>query len=173
MTLACATLDTPIGPMTVVASDAGLRAVLWPGDDGRVRLPDQIVEDADHPIVAAASAQLTEYFAGERTGFDVPLDLIGTDFQRTVWRSLADIPFGETATYGEQADHIGRPTAARAVGSANGRNPVSIVLPCHRVVGADGSMTGFAGGVDTKRFLLDHEARVAARQRSGRAASEG
>ncbi len=165
MTLTSTTLDTPIGPMTVVASDAGVRAVLWPDDVGRVRLPDSIVADPDHPVVAAASAQLLEYFAGQRTAFELPLDLVGTEFQLAVWRSLAEIPYGETATYGEQADRIGRPTATRAVGSANGRNPVSIVLPCHRVVGADGSMTGFAGGVDTKRFLIDHEARVlAARQ---------
>jgi len=163
MTTSRTTLDTPIGPMTVVASDGGLRAVLWPDDSGRVRLPDDIVEDASHPVVVTASTQLREYFDGERTAFDVPIDLVGTDFQQTVWRSLAAIPYGETATYGEQARRIGRPTAARAVGSANARNPLSIVLPCHRVVGADGSMTGFAGGLDTKRFLLDLEARVVAR----------
>lgn len=162
MTLASATIDTPVGAMTVVASDDGLRAVLWPDDENRVDLPAGVVEDPDHPVVAAASAQLREYFTGERIAFDLPLDLVGTDFQQAVWRSLATIPYGETATYGEQADRLGRPTAARAVGSANGKNPVSIVLPCHRVVGADGSMTGFAGGIDTKRFLIDHEARVRA-----------
>ncbi len=103
-----------------------------------------------------------EYFAGRRTTFDIPLDLRGTEFQVTVWRALAEIPFGQTSTYGEQAARIGRPSAARAVGAANGRNPVSIVLPCHRIVGKDGSLTGFAGGLDTKQYLLDHERQTTA-----------
>ncbi len=151
-------LASPVGVLTLIASDAGLRAVLWPDErDGRVRLDDPI--DRQHPISDLAAIQLEEYFAGERRGFDVPLDLVGTEFQVTVWRSLAEIPYGETRTYAEHARRVGRPTATRAVGAANGRNPVSIILPCHRVVGADGSLTGFAGGVDTKRWLLDHERR--------------
>ena len=160
MTLVARTFDSPLGPLTVVASAHGLRAVLWPDDpDGRVRLDD--ADPAGESAVAdAACQQLREYFAGERHEFDLPLDLVGTDFQVEVWTSLADIPYGETATYGEQATRIGRPTAVRAVGAANGRNPVSIVLPCHRVVGADGQLTGFAGGMDAKRFLLDLEAGV-------------
>ena len=161
MTSSTAVIDSPIGPLTLIASDAGLRAVLWPDDaEGRVRIDEDLIEQPDHPVLAAAAEQLGEYFAGHRTEFDLPLDLRGTDFQQQVWRSLADIPYGQTTTYAEQADRIGRPRAIRAVGSANGRNPVSIVLPCHRVVGADGSLTGFAGGLEAKRFLLDLEARA-------------
>lgn len=156
------TFDSPLGPLTVVASGQGLCAVLWPDDpDGRVRLDDTAEVDS-HPVLDPAVEQLAEYFAGERQAFDLPLDLRGTEFQVQVWRSLAEIPYGETSTYGRQADHIGRPTAVRAVGAANGRNPVSIVLPCHRIVGADGSLTGFAGGLEAKRFLLDHERSVSA-----------
>jgi methylated-DNA-[protein]-cysteine S-methyltransferase len=107
--------------------------------------------------LAAASAQMEEYFAGTRRRFDLPLDLGGTDFQRQAWLALADVPYGETATYGEQADRIGRPGAFRAVGAANGRNPVPVVLPCHRIIGADGSLTGFGGGLELKQQLLDHE----------------
>jgi len=101
---------------------------------------------------------LGEYFAGERHSFDLPLDLRGTEFQQDAWQALADIPFGETVSYSEQAQQIGRPKAVRAIGAANGRNPLSIVLPCHRVVGANGALTGFADGVETKRFLLEFEA---------------
>jgi methylated-DNA-[protein]-cysteine S-methyltransferase len=106
--------------------------------------------------------QLDEYFAGERQEFDVPLKLEGTPFQRGVWRELARIPFGTTITYAELARRIGRPTASRAVGHANGRNPISILVPCHRVVGAGGQLTGYAGGVDKKRWLLERERRVTA-----------
>jgi methylated-DNA-[protein]-cysteine S-methyltransferase len=113
--------------------------------------------DEAHPILAAASKQLQEYFAGDRRDFTIPLDLEGTDFQRAAWLALADVPYGETASYGEQAERIGRPRASRAVGAANGKNPVPIVLPCHRIVGADGSLTGFAGGLEMKERLLAHE----------------
>ena len=157
MTLHTRSVPSPVGELRLVASDVGLRAVLWPGeDDDRVRFDDDLVA-ADHPILEAAATQLAEYFAGERTEFDLPLDPHGTEFQVAAWKALAEIPYGETATYGEQAERIGRPTAVRAVGAANGRNPLSIVLPCHRVVGADGSLTGFAGGLDAKRVLLDLE----------------
>ncbi|MDG2114622.1 MAG: methylated-DNA--[protein]-cysteine S-methyltransferase, partial [Actinomycetota bacterium] len=145
------------GELTLVATDQGLRAVLWPGDEARVPLPDDMTEAADHVTLVAATNQLVEYFSGQRQEFDLPLDLRGTEFQRSAWRALADIPYGETASYGEQAARIGRPTAVRAVGAANGRNPISIVLPCHRVVGSNGSLTGFAGGLDSKRLLLQHE----------------
>lgn len=148
-------LDSPVGALTLVASDSGLRAVLWPDDD-RLQF-DDAADAAAHPVLDAAELQLEEYFAGNRREFDVPLDLRGTEFQIAVWTALADIPFGSTSTYGQQAEAIGRPSAVRAVGAANGRNPVSIVLPCHRIVGKDGSLTGFAGGLDAKRFLLDHE----------------
>lgn len=160
-TLRSCTIDTPVGPLTAVATDAGLRAVLWPGDE-RIDFYPPPVEDPGHPVLAEVATQLQQYFAGERVDFDVPLDLRGTDFQVSVWRALAEIPFGQTSTYGDQAARIGRPAAARAVGAANGRNPVSIVLPCHRIVGKDGSLTGFAGGLDTKQFLLDHERSVMA-----------
>lgn len=154
------TIDSPVGPLTAVATDQGLRAVLWPEDE-RIDFESSPVESSDHPVLDAVATQLEQYFAGDRVVFDVPLDLHGTDFQVSVWRALAEIPFGETSTYGDQAARIGRPKAARAVGAANGRNPVSIVLPCHRIVGKDGSLTGFAGGLETKRFLLDHEQAIA------------
>lgn len=155
MTLCTRSVPSPVGELLLVASDVGLRAVLWPDDD-RLSFDDDLVE-CDHPILEAAETQLAEYFAGERTEFDLPLDPQGTDFQVATWKALADIPYGETATYGEQAERIGRPSAVRAVGAANGRNPLSIVLPCHRVIGADGSLTGFAGGIEAKRTLLDLE----------------
>ncbi len=151
-------LESPIGVLTLVASDVGLAHVLFedqqPADVG---LPDDLAEVDDDPTLEAAAEQLREYFAGDRREFDVPLDLRGTDFQKDAWRALATVPYGETRSYGEQADAIGRPGAFRAVGAANGRNPVPIVLPCHRIVGADGSLTGFAGGIGTKRRLLDLE----------------
>jgi methylated-DNA-[protein]-cysteine S-methyltransferase len=129
---------------------------VWPTDrQARVRFGPTL--EGDHPVLAETRRQLEEYFGGDRRVFDLPLDLVGSEFQVAVWRSLADIPYGTTATYGEQAARLGRPSAVRAVGAANGRNPVSIVLPCHRVVGADGSLTGFAGGLAAKRWLLDHE----------------
>ncbi|MEM9037765.1 MAG: methylated-DNA--[protein]-cysteine S-methyltransferase [Actinomycetota bacterium] len=156
MTLRTRAIPSPIGELTAVASDVGLRAVLWPEDEERIRFDDELVEE-EHPVLDATAAQLDEYFAGERTSFDLPLDLRGTEFQVAAWEALAEIPYGETVSYSEQAERIGRPTAVRAIGAANGKNPVSIVLPCHRVVGADGSLTGFAGGVDAKRALLDHE----------------
>jgi len=155
-------MPSPVGDLTIVATDRGLRAILWPGDDdARVALPETTPDPRrDHPVLAATVAQLGEYFAGARTTFDLPLDLRGTDFQVASWRALAEIPFGATTTYGDQARRLGRPAAARAVGAATGRNPVSIVLPCHRVVGSDGSLTGFAGGLDTKAWLLGHEGAI-------------
>jgi len=113
--------------------------------------------EGTEPVLEAAAEQLREYFAGERTSFDLPLALDGTPFQQEAWRALADIPYGETVSYGEQARRLGRPDAVRAVGAANGANPIAIVLPCHRVIGADGSLTGFGGGLETKRRLLDLE----------------
>ena len=151
------TIDSPIGPLGLVATDEGLRAVSWRGDETSVKLPDDMVEDPDHPILRQAAHQLGEYFDGNRTSFDMPLDLRGTPFQEAAWRALGDIPYGSTRSYGEQAALIGRPKAVRAIGQANGRNPVPIVLPCHRVIGADGSLTGFGGGLDLKTQLLQHE----------------
>lgn len=162
-TLQSVTIDSPVGPLRLVATDAALVAVLWPEErDGRVKFAAEPIE-SDNEILDRAAVQLREYFAGERRSFDLPLDPQGTEFQHQVWQALTEIPFAETSTYGKQAASIGRPRAVRAVGSANGRNPLSIVVPCHRIVGADGKLTGFAGGVDTKRWLLDHERAVADR----------
>ena len=157
-------IDTPIGPITLIASDAGLRAVMWPGEaPGRVtieRVDGPVASTAATAILDRASAQLAEYFDGDRTEFDVPLDPVGTEFQRAAWTALCTIPYGETISYGEQAARLGDRRKARAVGAANGRNPISIIVPCHRVVGSNGSLTGFAGGLDNKAWLLDHERSV-------------
>ena len=156
-------IDTPVGALTIVASDGGLRAILWPDDDPRrVRLSESI-DDANQPVIVVAVDQLAEYFEGERTDFDVPLDPIGTEFQRAAWDVLRTIPYGTTISYGEQAERMGDRRKARAVGAANGRNPISIVVPCHRVVGANGALTGFAGGTETKAWLLEHERRQLSR----------
>jgi methylated-DNA-[protein]-cysteine S-methyltransferase len=155
------THSTPVGDLTLIASDHGLRTILWPKESSRrAGIANKLRRDPDHPILKQTASQLDEYFAGTRTSFDVPLDLEGTRFQVAAWRALADIPFGSTTSYGQQAAALGIPTAARAVGAANGANPVCIVLPCHRVIGKDGSLTGFGGGLATKQWLLDHEARV-------------
>lgn len=147
----------PVGLLTLVAGDAGLVAILWP-EERRGRVPFAAQAERDpHPVLDEAELQLTDYFAGKRRSFDLPLDFRGTDFQRQVWAALLTIPFGETRSYGAIAAAIGRPSASRAVGAANGRNPISIVAPCHRVIGESGKLTGFAGGLAAKAFLLDHE----------------
>ena len=147
--MASRAVDTPIGTFGIVASERGLTSVRWSANG----LPDDT-----SPLLDEAAAQLAAYFAGELTAFDLPLDLEGTEFQRECWLALATIPYGQTVSYGEQARRLGLgPDAARAVGAANGQNPVPIVLPCHRVIGADGSLTGFGGGLHRKRFLLEHE----------------
>jgi methylated-DNA-[protein]-cysteine S-methyltransferase len=149
-------VDSPVGRLTLVATDDGLAGILWENDrPGRVRLNIE-AEDNGHPVLIETERQLAEYFAGQRKEFAVKLDFAGTGtgFQRTVWNALLTIPFGETRSYGEIARQIGKPAAARAVGAANGRNPVSIIAPCHRVVGSTGALTGFAGGLDVKAHLL-------------------
>jgi len=147
-------MGSPVGRLTLVANDEGLAAVLWENDrPGRVKLNIE-AEDAGHPVLIEAERQIQEYFAGRRTAFALPLDVAGTPFQRAVWNALLTIPFGQTRTYGEIARQIGSPAAVRAVGAANGRNPVSIVAPCHRVIGANGKLTGFAGGLEAKARLL-------------------
>lgn len=146
--------DSPIGSLTLVATDDGLAAILWANDgEHRVRL-DIGAEDREHRVLAETERQLREYFARARTEFSLTLDVVGTAFQRTVWGALRTIPFGETRSYSQIARQIGKPAATRAVGAANGRNPVSIVTPCHRVIGATGELTGFAGGLDVKAYLL-------------------
>jgi methylated-DNA-[protein]-cysteine S-methyltransferase len=147
-------VDSPVGRLKLVATGEGLAGILWATDrPGRVRLkPDG--EDAGHPVLAEAERQLAEYFDGRRRTFNLKLDFAGTAFQRKVWRALLTIPFGETRSYAQIAKQIGSPGASRAVGAANGRNPISIVTPCHRVIGAGGKLTGFAGGLDAKAYLL-------------------
>ena len=148
-------IDSPVGTLTVAAGDAGLHAIEFPSNRHPQRRDGW--HDADHPLLDLAREQLAQYFAGARRGFDLPLAPQGTDFQRQVWLALASIPYGETASYAGLAAGVQRPGASRAVGAANGRNPLPIVLPCHRVIGADGSLTGFGGGLPTKRFLLELE----------------
>jgi len=157
MTYAFKTIPSPVGELKLVASDKGLAAILWENDrPGRVRL-GPMVEDARHPILVETERQLRDYFSGARQAFSVPLDFQGTAFQKQVWAALLAIPFGETRSYAEIARQLGRPTASRAVGAANGRNPISIIAPCHRVVGANGALTGFAGGLEAKALLLGLE----------------
>ncbi|MFI1302341.1 methylated-DNA--[protein]-cysteine S-methyltransferase [Streptomyces sioyaensis] len=149
---------TPVGPLTLVAAGTALTGLYM--TDQRHRPPQESFggpADPGAPPFAAAIAQLRAYFRGELTTFDLPLTLRGTPFQRRVWAALCTIPYGETRSYGQLAEALGVPTAARAVGLANGRNPVGIIVPCHRVVGADGSLTGYGGGLDRKRRLLAFE----------------
>lgn len=148
------TIQSPVGLLKLVGSDAGLAAVLWEHEDPRrVRLEADL-EDAHHPVLVEAERQLNEYFAGKRKSFTVKLDYRGTPFQKKVWDALLGIPFGETRTYGELARQIGNPAAMRAVGAANGKNPIAIIGPCHRVIGSTGKLTGFAGGLEAKALLL-------------------
>ena len=152
------TYEAPFGVLTVVGSDLGIRYVMFNNDAHPKPLERLHISDTEiHDSVNDAITQLQEYCDGSRRDFDLPLDLQGTEFQVAAWRALADIPYGHTASYGQQAASIGRPKAVRAIGGANGRNPVAIVLPCHRIVGADGSLTGFGGGIAVKKWLLDHE----------------
>ncbi|MCB2253039.1 methylated-DNA--[protein]-cysteine S-methyltransferase [Pseudomonas chlororaphis] len=147
-------MNSPVGQLTLVARGAKLAAILWESErENRVRLgPLQAAED--HPVLLETERQLNEYFAGSRERFDLALDFVGTEFQRKVWQALLTIPFGETRSYSQIAVQVGSPRAVRAVGAANGRNPISIIAPCHRVIGASGSLTGFAGGLQAKQYLL-------------------
>ena len=147
-------MPSPVGRLKLVAGHIGLSAILWEGDDpNRVRL-ECATQDDEHPILLKAERELSEYFARERKVFSVELEFRGTDFQLKVWDALLSIPFGETRSYGEIAKQIGYPSAVRAVGAANGKNPISIIAPCHRVIGASGKLTGFAGGLKAKELLL-------------------
>jgi methylated-DNA-[protein]-cysteine S-methyltransferase len=157
MSLSYKFFDSPVGRLKLVASETGLIAVLWENDKPqRVPLRD-LVEDNSQSILLEAERQLKEYFASKRRSFSIPLDMRGTPFQKDVWRALQAIPFGETLSYGQIANQLGKPSASRAVGGANGRNPISIVVPCHRVIGSTGKLTGFAGGLETKAHLLNLE----------------
>jgi len=146
-------LPSPLGELTVCADDLGITAVAFPGEVARGATPNP------NAPVRKAVAQLREYFAGRRTAFDLPLHAGGTRFQRAVWQALGAVPYGGTASYGDIAAAIGNPRASRAVGLANGRNPIAIVVPCHRIIGRDGALTGYGGGLERKRWLLEHERR--------------
>ena len=146
-------IDSPVGPLVLAADDAHLQVLEFETPAHPVKRGDGWREGRN-AVIDAAHAQLDEYFAGQRRDFDLPLAPQGTEFQRGVWWALADIPYGRTISYAQLATSIGKPAATRAVGAANGRNPLSIVLPCHRVIGADGSLTGYGGGLPIKTFLL-------------------
>lgn len=149
MTVYSKTIPSPVGALTLTASDKGLQRLEFKG--GR--------HNDDHPVLKKAVRQLEEYFAGKRRAFDVPLDPQGTPFQLKAWRELSKIPYGATISYGEQAKRIGDVRKARPIGQANGKNPISIIVPCHRVIGASGKLTGYGGGLRHKQFLLDLERR--------------
>jgi methylated-DNA-[protein]-cysteine S-methyltransferase len=156
--------DTPIGPLTVAADEHGVRHILFAENRHDARGRADWLHDREFPLVAEARAQLLAFLAGRRDRFDLPLRPQGTEFQQQVWHTLAEIPFGQTWTYAQLAARIGKPSAMRAVGAANGRNPLPIVLACHRVIGADGSLTGFGGGLPTKLALLRLEGAAAVAQ---------
>lgn len=147
-------VPSPVGALTLVASNDGLAAILWENDrPGRVRL-NIVGEAPSHPVLLETERQLKDYFSGRRKAFELTLDFAGTEFQKKVWRALLTIPFGETRSYAQIARQIGAPKAVRAVGAANGRNPISIIAPCHRVIGSSGELTGFAGGLEAKARML-------------------
>jgi methylated-DNA-[protein]-cysteine S-methyltransferase len=157
MTYTCSTLASPVGELKLVANGSRLVAILWENDKhGRVRL-GPMSDAPDNPILLRTAQQLREYFAGSRHHFELDLEFVGTPFQKKVWAALLTIPFGETRSYRQIAEQIGSPSAVRAVGAANGKNPISIVAPCHRVIGASGKLTGFAGGLEAKALLLTLE----------------
>ena len=157
MELAYKTIHSPVGKLKLIASDKGLVAVLWENDKSKLARLDEAVETHSHPVLIKAERQLGEYFEGKRRSFSVSLDMRGTAFQRNVWEALLAIPFGETRSYRDLARRLGNPHATRAVGAANGKNPISIIVPCHRVIGSNGKLTGFAGGLETKARLLELE----------------
>ncbi|MBN3845510.1 methylated-DNA--[protein]-cysteine S-methyltransferase [Paraburkholderia sp. Ac-20342] len=158
MTYTYKLIDSPVGQLKLVARGDCLAAILWENDKpNRVRL-GEMSEAGEHPVLVETERQLREYFAGTRDAFDLPLDFQGTEFQKKVWQALLTIPFGQTRSYTEIAQQIGSVNAVRAVGAANGKNPISIVAPCHRVIGASGDLTGFAGGLANKMLLLSLEA---------------
>jgi methylated-DNA-[protein]-cysteine S-methyltransferase len=158
-------IDSPIGPLTLIAVEGMLAGCYM--DAQRHRPRDVVFGDEDPEPFQAASEQLGEYFAGKRLDFDLPLAVDGTPFQQRVWAALCDIPYGETESYGELAIRIGSPGGSRAVGLANGRNPIGIIVPCHRVIGASGSLTGYGGGIERKAQLLDMERDVLWRRAAG------
>ena len=157
MKLSFMEMASPVGQLKLVATETALVAVLWENENpNRVRLAE-LTENTQHLILLETQKQLNEYFTGQRQIFDLPLDFEGTEFQQKVWQALLTIPFGETRSYKQIAEQIGNVKAVRAVGAANGKNPISIIAPCHRVVGANGKLVGFAGGLENKDVLLKLE----------------
>ena len=150
------TFDSPIGPLTLVASESHLVGLLFENDENRFESASSVSSSRSF-ILSLAETQLTEYFSGNRKTFEIPFELVGTDFQKKAWLGLLQIPYAQTLSYQEQSERIGHPKAVRAVGSANGQNPISIILPCHRVIGKNGSLTGYGGGLEAKKWLLDFE----------------
>ncbi len=148
-------METPIGLLHISSSEKGLTKIVFVEDDDKVEGTSS--QQGTHKIITDCKQQLAEYFAGQRTVFNLPLDATGTDFQHAVWNALLAIPYGASASYSDIAQHIQNPKAVRAVGAANGKNPISIIVPCHRVIGRDGSLTGYAWGVERKQWLLAHE----------------
>ncbi len=157
------TIESPVGALRLVASDKGLFAVLFHGGRGsKIDIRCKLERSDNQPVIKQAEKQLAEYFSGKRKDFELPLDVQGSVFQQKAWKQLQKIPYGKTISYGEQAKWMGDAKKARAAGMANGRNPLSIVVPCHRVVGSNGSLTGFGGGLKTKQFLIELEKKFAA-----------
>jgi methylated-DNA-[protein]-cysteine S-methyltransferase len=165
MTLSYKEIDSPVGKLKIVASARTLVAVEWEVKSAKRKRYDAAALDPQQPILRETERQLGEYFAGARTRFDLPLEAHGSEFEKKVWRALRRIPYGKTRSYLDLAKAIGSPNACRAVGAANSRNPLPIVVPCHRVIGANGKLTGFTGGLARKAMLLAHEARAAASTR--------
>ena len=150
-------IPSPVGQLTLIASDKGLAAVLWENEDPKRVGIDKGDNGDDFPLLLTTAQQLNEYFNGTRKVFNLPLDFYGTEFQRQVWHALLTIPYGETRSYLQIAQQINNEKSVRAVGAANGKNPISIITPCHRVIGSSGKLTGFAGGLEAKAFLLQLE----------------
>lgn len=157
MKLAFMYMPSPVGRLKLVATDSALVAVIWDNENPKRVRQAELVEQLDHPILLDAQQQLNEYFQGQRQTFELPLDFEGTEFQKKVWQALLNIPFGETRSYRQIAEQVGSPKAVRAIGAANGQNPISIIAPCHRVIGSGGKLVGFAGGLDNKEILLKLE----------------
>jgi len=147
--------DSPLGPLQIIVEDNGVKALYF--ENHRRPINHDAMVEGENDVTKRLHDQLELYFQGQLKQFDIPINPSGTEFQRKVWHALAEIPFGESRSYAQLAEAIGNPNAVRAVGAANGRNPISIVVPCHRVIGKDGSLTGYAGGLDRKRWLLSHE----------------
>ena len=165
--------ESPVGPLLLMSDGASLTGLHTDNDKHRPAMqPDWICDETAAPF-AQVKAQLRGYFEGRLTEFDLPLAPLGTEFQLRVWQELRDIPYGETISYAELARRIGRPNASRAVGHSNARNPISIIVPCHRVIGADQSLTGYAGGLERKRALLEHEAKKSEARGEGRGMRKG